>query len=87
MKKILKEFKEFISRGSVVDLAVGVIVGGAFSKIVTSLVNDLLMPLIGIIIGGLFYAIDKTFKVFFFHNKKLLSNIKVKSPSSFEPGP
>lgn len=52
MKKILKEFKEFISRGSVVDLAVGVIVGGAFSKIVTSLVNDILMPIIGIIIGG-----------------------------------
>ena len=52
MKKILKEFKEFISRGSVVDLAVAVIVGGAFSKIVTSLVNDILMPIIGIIIGG-----------------------------------
>ena len=48
MKKILQEFKEFISRGSVVDLAVGVIVGGAFSKIVTSLVNDILMPIIGL---------------------------------------
>ena len=53
MKKILQEFKEFISRGSVVDLAVGVIVGGAFSKIVTSLVNDILMPIIGILIGGI----------------------------------
>lgn len=52
MKNIMKEFKEFISRGSVVDLAVGVIVGGAFSKIVSSLVNDILMPLIGVIIGG-----------------------------------
>lgn len=52
MKDILKEFREFISRGNVVDLAVGVIVGGAFSKIVTSLVNDILMPIIGIIIGG-----------------------------------
>jgi len=53
MKKILKEFKEFISRGNVIDLAVGVIIGGAFGKIVTSLVNDVLMPLIGIILGGL----------------------------------
>ena len=47
------EFKSFISRGNVVDMAVGVIVGTAFSKIVTSLVNDILMPLIGIILGGL----------------------------------
>jgi len=50
---MIKEFKEFISRGNVVDLAVGVIVGGAFGKIVTSLVNDVIMPLIGIIIGGI----------------------------------
>lgn len=49
---MLKEFKEFISRGNVVDLAVGVIVGGAFGKIVTSLVNDILMPFIGILLGG-----------------------------------
>lgn len=63
MKKILKEFKEFISRGSVVDLAVGVIVGGAFSKIVTSLVNDILMPVIGIVIGGLdFSSLSITFR-------------------------
>jgi len=47
-----KEFKEFISRGNVMDLAVGVIIGGAFGKIVTSLVNDILMPIVGIIIGG-----------------------------------
>lgn len=52
VKKEASEFKKFISRGNVMDMAVGVIVGGAFSKIVTSLVNDLLMPLIGIIIGG-----------------------------------
>ena len=45
MKKILKEFKEFISRGNVVDLAVGVIIGGAFTGIVNSLVNDIIMPL------------------------------------------
>jgi len=50
---MIKEFKEFISRGNVLDLAVGVIVGGAFGKIVTSLVNDVIMPLIGIIIGGI----------------------------------
>ena len=53
MKKLLNEFKEFISRGNVIDMAVGVIIGSAFSKIVTSLVNDIIMPLVGIIIGGL----------------------------------
>lgn len=50
--KFMKEFKEFISKGNVMDLAVGVIIGGAFGKIITSLVNDVLMPLIGIILGG-----------------------------------
>ena len=50
---MLKEFKEFISRGSVLDLAVGVIIGGAFSAIVTSLVDNVFMPVIGMIIGGL----------------------------------
>ena len=52
MKKIINEFKTFIERGYVVDLAVGVVMGSAFSKIVTSVVDDLLMPIIGIIIGG-----------------------------------
>lgn len=52
MKKFIHEFKEFISKGNVLDMAIGVIVGSAFSKIVTSLVNDIMMPLIGIIIGG-----------------------------------
>ena len=59
IKKISKsanEFKTFISRGNVVDMAVGVIVGSAFGKIVTSLVNDLLMPLIGVVIGGLDFS-------------------------------
>jgi len=51
-KGIIKEFKEFISRGSVVDLAVGVVMGTAFTAIVNSLVKDLLMPLIGWIFGG-----------------------------------
>ena len=50
--KMVDEFKAFISRGNVVDMAVGVIIGGAFGKIVTSLVDDILMPLIGVIIGG-----------------------------------
>ena len=50
---MIKEFKEFIARGNVIDLAVGVIIGGAFGKIVTSIVNDLLMPLIGIVSGGI----------------------------------
>ena len=49
---ILKEFKEFAMRGNVVDLAVGVVIGGAFGKIVTSLVNDLIMPPIGKLTGG-----------------------------------
>ncbi|MDZ4838390.1 MAG: large-conductance mechanosensitive channel protein MscL [Bacteroidota bacterium] len=48
-----KEFKEFISRGSVVDLAVGVIIGASFGKIVSSLVDDIIMPIIGQIIGGI----------------------------------
>ena len=52
-KKEVGAFKKFISRGNVVDMAVGVIVGGAFGKIVTSFVNDIVMPLIGIILGGL----------------------------------
>lgn len=53
LKKGATDFKKFISRGNVVDMAVGVIVGGAFGKIVTSLVNDILMPLIGTVLGGM----------------------------------
>lgn len=53
LEKGVSEFREFITKGDVVDLAVGVIVGGAFGKIVTSLVNDILMPIIGVIIGGI----------------------------------
>ena len=52
MKKFLKEFKAFAVRGNVMDMAVGVMVGGAFSKIITSLVNDMFMPLIGLLLGG-----------------------------------
>lgn len=49
---MLKEFKKFAIRGNVIDLAVAVIIGGAFGKIVSSLVNDIVMPLIGVILGG-----------------------------------
>ena len=53
MNPILKEFRAFINRGNVIDLAVGVIIGGAFNKIISSLVNDLIMPVVGIILGGI----------------------------------
>lgn len=53
MKAFIKEFKEFISRGNVIDLAVGVIIGGAFKAIVDSLVNNILMPVIGGLTGGI----------------------------------
>ena len=53
MKAFFKEFKEFISKGNVLDLAIGVVIGGAFTSIVNSLVNDVIMPIVGAIIGGL----------------------------------
>lgn len=53
MKNLINEFKEFIKRGNVIDLAIAVVIGGAFSSIVNSLVNDLIMPVIGVIIGGI----------------------------------
>ena len=61
---MIKEFKEFIMRGSVLDLAVGIIIGAVFGKIVTSFVNDILMPPIGLLLGGvdfsdLFIALDR----------------------------
>lgn len=52
-KGIIAEFKEFISRGNVIDLAVGVIMGSAFTAIVTSLVNDIVMPAVGVLFGGI----------------------------------
>lgn len=52
MKKFLSEFKDFAMRGNVIDMAVGVVIGGAFGKITTSLVNDIIMPLISMITGG-----------------------------------
>ena len=56
MKKFLQEFKEFAMRGNVMDLAVGVIVGGAFSAITTSLINDIIMPIIGIFVREASFA-------------------------------
>ncbi len=53
MKKFLNEFKEFAMRGNVLDMAVGVVIGTAFGKITTSLVNDVFMPLLGLLIGGI----------------------------------
>ena len=53
MKAFINEFKEFINKGSVMDMAVGVVIGGAFTAIVTSLVDDVIMPIVGIIIGGI----------------------------------
>ena len=53
---MFKEFKEFALKGNVLDLALAVVIGGAFSKIVTSLVNDLIVPILGIIIGGINFA-------------------------------
>lgn len=61
-KSIIAEFKEFISKGNVLDMAVGLITGSAFTAIVTSLVNDIFTPLIGIIIGGIGFA-DMTITV------------------------
>jgi large conductance mechanosensitive channel len=53
---MLKEFRDFAMRGNVIDLAVGVIIGGAFGKIVGSMVNDILMPLIGLLLGGIDFS-------------------------------
>ena len=56
---LFKEFRDFIARGNVVDLAVAVVIGGAFGKIVTSLVNDIIMPPIGLITGGMDFSAMK----------------------------
>lgn len=53
---MFKEFREFLNRGNVIDLAVAVIIGGAFGAIITSLVNDIIMPVIGVLLGGVDFA-------------------------------
>lgn len=76
MKNIIQEFKKFAIRGNVVDMAVGVIIGGAFGKIVSSIVNDLIMPTIGVIIGGVnFTDLKLTLK------KAVMEGDKVVSPA------
>ena len=56
VEKEIGEFRNFISRGAVLDMAIGVIIGGAFSKIVSSLVEDIFMPLLGVVLGGLDFS-------------------------------
>ena len=56
MKKFFEDFKAFAMRGNVIDMAVGVIIGAAFGTITTSLVNDIFMPLIGVLTGGINFA-------------------------------
>ena len=56
MKKLLEEFKAFAMRGNVLDMAVGVVIGGAFGKITTSLVNDIIMPVVSILTGGVDFS-------------------------------
>ena len=56
MKQFIEEFKQFIARGSVMDMAVGVIIGGAFNAITTSLINDIIMPVLGIFTGSISFA-------------------------------
>jgi large conductance mechanosensitive channel len=53
---MFKEFVDFVKRGNVIDLAVAVIIGGAFGAIITSLVNDIIMPLVGVVLGGIDFA-------------------------------
>ena len=60
---MMSEFKDFAAKGNVMDMAVGIIIGGAFGKIIASMVNDVLMPIIGLVMGGvdfgsLYYALD-----------------------------
>lgn len=62
MKKFMAEFKTFIARGNVIDMAVGVIIGGAFSAITTSLINDIVMPILGIFTGSVSFA-DLSFTI------------------------
>ena len=56
MKRFFEEFKAFAMRGNVIDLAVGVVIGGAFGKITTSIVNDIIMPIIGVLTGGINFS-------------------------------
>ena len=74
--KFVKEFKEFINKGSVMDLAVGMVIGAAFSKIVSSLVADIVMPVVGIIIGGVDFS-DLVIKIPNFFGGNTAAKIQV----------
>jgi large conductance mechanosensitive channel len=74
-----KEFKEFALKGSVVDLAVGVIIGAAFGKIVTSLVNDVIMPPLGLLMGGVDFS-DKQLRI---HSAVVDASGKIVTPPTF----
>jgi large conductance mechanosensitive channel len=76
---MLKEFKAFVMRGNVLDLAVGVIIGGAFGKIVASLVTDILTPIIGLIFGG----VDFSGMVFTFRNATITYGVFLNSVIDF----
>ena len=83
---MLKEFKKFISRGNVLDLAVGVIIGGAFSSIVTSLVNNIFTPIIGLILGfklGIVTLVLSTFLALPY----AVASVKVMKSHEFPYGP
>ncbi|TXK78366.1 large conductance mechanosensitive channel protein MscL [Paenibacillus sp. N3.4] len=77
---MLKEFKDFAFKGNMIDLAVGVIIGGAFGKVITSIVNDLIMPLVGLLLGkvkfnDLFISLNGT------HYATLADAVKVSAPT------
>lgn len=74
MKEILQEFKKFAMRGNVVDMAVGIIIGGAFGKIVSSVVSDIIMPPIGLLVGGVnFTDLKITMKDSVMEGEKVIS--------------
>ena len=76
MRKFIEEFKDFALKGNVIDLAIGVVIGGAFSTIVKSLVNDIIMPLIGLLIGGInFTYLHITLKAATATHKAVVLNI------------
>lgn len=76
MSNFIKEFKEFAVKGNALDMAVGVIIGGAFGKIVSSVVNDIIMPPIGVIIGGVnFSDLSLTLKDAVAEQKDVLGNV------------
>ena len=84
----MTEFKEFINRGNVLDLAVGVIIGGAFQKIISSLVNDIIMPVVSLIVGGVdFRNLEITIPNFFGQNSAahISRNFKKEEEEKAEP--